>query len=132
MLILALPVAREWKLLVHGDRVEGEVVEMKKYEPGEEVLFRIASFRAVIEFQYQDRTFLVPGPENLEYEIGEKVPLIIDPEDTDDFIIATLSGFYFQSRSIALIIVLILWIAIYTTIVQMQKGKTYRKKQVRR
>lgn len=125
-----MPVAREWKLLLHGDRVEGKVVEMKKYVPGEEVLIRITSFRAVIEFQYQERNFRIPGPENLEYEIGEKVPLIIDPEDTDNYIIATISGFYFQSRSVMLIIVLILWIALYTTIVQTQKGKTRRKKGV--
>jgi hypothetical protein len=123
LLILVLPVAREWRLLLNGERVEGEVVEMQKITSGEDALIRLTEFRAVIEYRYMDRTYRIFGPENMKYEIGEEIPLIIHPEKEDEYIIASLSGFYIHGRSVVLIIVLILWIAIYTTIVQAQKGR---------
>jgi len=123
LLILVLPLAREWRLLLNGERVQGEVVEMQKITSGEDALIRLTGFRAVIEYSYMDHTHRIFGPENVNYEIGEKIPLIIHPDKEDDFIIASLSGFYIHNRSVVLIIVLILWIAIYTTIVQAQKGR---------
>jgi hypothetical protein len=132
LVILALPVALEYQLLLNGERVEGEVVEMKKVTPNEDALIRLTEFRAVIEYRFNERTYRIFGPENLKYDIGEKVPLIIHPEKEDEYIIASLSGFYIHKRSIALIIVLILWIAIYTTIVQVQKGTTHKKRKKHR
>ena len=129
LLILALPIAREWRLLLHGERVEGTVVEMRKFGPGEEALIRLTEFRAVIEYRYKGSTRTVIGPENMKYEIGTKIPLIIHPEKEDEYMIASITGFYIHRRSIALIIVLLLWVAIYTTIVQMQKGTVSGKKQ---
>jgi hypothetical protein len=123
LLILVLPIAREWRLLLNGERVEGEVVEMQKIASGEDALIRLTGFRALIEYRYMDRVYLVVGPENVNYEIGEKIPLIIHPEKENSFIIASIPGFYIHKRSVVLIIVLILWIAIYTTIVQMQGGQ---------
>lgn len=102
---------------------------MQKVTSGEDALIRMTEFRAVIEYSYGERTSRVFGPENLKYEIGEKIPLIIHPDKEDEYIIASLSGFYIHKRSIALVIVLILWIAIYTTIVQVQKGTTHRRRQ---
>lgn len=132
LLILALPVAREYRLLLNGERVEGEVVEMQKVTSGENALIRLTEFRAVIEYRFRDRTYRIFGPENMKYEIGKKIPLIIHPGKEDKYIIATLSGFYIHKRSTALIIVLILWIAIYTTIVQVQKGTTHRRRHKKR
>ena len=128
-LILVLPVAREYKLLLSGERVEGEVIEMQKITTGEDALIRLTEFRAVIEYQYNNQSHRIFGPENVQYEQGETLPLIINPADPDKYIIATFTGFYFQQRSVVMIIVMILWIAIYTTIVQIQKGTVYRKKR---
>jgi hypothetical protein len=127
LLILVLPVAREWRLLLNGERVEGTVVEMRKFGPGEEALIRLTEFRAVIEYRYRGNTHTVIGPENMKYEIGTKMPLIIHPEKEDKYIIASITGFYIHRRSITLIIVLLLWVAIYTTIAQMQKGAGSRR-----
>lgn len=102
---------------------------MQKVTSGEDALIRMTEFRAVIEYSYGERTSRIFGPENMKYEIGEKIPLIIHPDKEDEYIIASLSGFYIHKRSIALVIVLILWIAIYTTIVQVQKGTTHRRRQ---
>ena len=132
LLILALPIAREWKLLLNGERVDGTVVEMKKFGPGEEALIRLTEFRAVIEYQHKGSTRTVIGPENMRYEIGTKIPLIIHPEKEDEYMIASITGFYIHRRSITLIIVLLLWVAIYTTIAQMQKGTVTRKKHTGR
>ena len=104
-------------------------MEMKKFGPGEEALIRLTEFRAVIEYTYEGSTGTVVGPENMKYEIGTKIPLISHPEKKDEYLIASITGFYIHRRSITLIIVLLLWVAIYSTIAQMQKGIVTGKKQ---
>lgn len=128
-LILVLPVAREYKLLLRGERVEGEVTGMQEITSGEGALMRLTEFRAVIEYRYDNRNHRIFGPENVKYAPGKKLPLIIDPDHPGKYIIATVPGFYFRERSVILIIVLIIWLAIYTTIVQIQKGTVYRKRK---
>jgi hypothetical protein len=128
VLILVLPVLKEWKTLLQGDRVEGVVVETKKEITGNGSLIRGVEYRSIIGYNYKDRAYFIPGPENLVYETGIKIPLIIHPEKEDEVIIANLAGFYIHNRSIAMIVVLILWIAIYTTIVQLQRGTIYKRK----
>jgi hypothetical protein len=128
ILILVLPVLKEWKILLQGERIEGVVVETKKDVTGKESLIRGVEFRSIIRYNYKEQTYLIAGPENLVYEIGKIIPLIVHPEMEDEVIIANLAGFYIHRRSIALIVVLILWIAIYTTIVQLQQGTVYKRK----
>lgn len=128
VLILVLPVLKEWKVLLQGDRVEGIVVETKKEVAGKESLLGGVEYRSIIEYNYKDRAYLISGPENLVYEMGKKIPLIVHPEKEGEVIIANLAGFYIHRRSIALIVVMVLWIAIYTTIVQVQQGTVYKRK----
>jgi hypothetical protein len=126
ILIFVLPVVKEWRLLLTGTRVEGTVTGIQQKVSGDETLLRSVEFRAIIEYEFGGQKQILPGPENLRYKTGRKVPLILQPGNEDEIIIATLSGFYVQKRSIALIIVLILWIAIYTTLRQAQLG-TFNK-----
>lgn len=128
ILIMVLPVLKEWKILLQGDRVEGVVVETKKEITGMESLIRGVSYRSIIRYNYKDRTYHIAGPENLVYDTGKTIPLIVHPEKEDEVIIANLTGFYIHKRSIALLVVLVLWIAIYTTIAQIQQGTVYRRK----
>ncbi len=122
VLIIVLPVVKEWRLLLTGDRVEGTVTGIQKKLTSNSTLIRSVEFRAIIEYEYGGQKQIMIGPENLRYKTGRKVPLILQPGKEEKIIIATLSGFYIQKRSIALIIVLILWIAIYTTLIQTQRG----------
>ncbi len=128
LVILLLPVLKEWNILLKGVRVEGVVLEMKKKVSGEESLFRSVERRAVIGYYYNDSARTIEGPENLEYETGKRIPLIVHPDREDKVIIANLAGFYIHQRSITLIVVFFLWIAIYTTLVQMQRGTIYGRK----
>jgi len=128
LLILALPVVKEWRMLLFGDRVVGEVVGEKQVLSGGGGLYGALEYRSVIEFNYHEQTYRINGPENLRYRNGEKIPLIISPDDMDKIIIATFAGFYIQPRSVILIIVLLIWTAIYSTLVQIQKGTIFRKK----
>ncbi len=128
ILILLLPVFKEWDMVLNGDRVEGVVIETRKELTGKESLIRGVEYRSIIGYRYKNRNYTIAGPENLVYETGENVPLIVHPEKEDEVIIASLAGFYIHRRSIALIIVLILWIAIFTTILQVQRGTIYNRK----
>jgi hypothetical protein len=128
ILILVLPVVKEWKTLLMGERVEGVVLEMKRQVSGEGSLFRSVVNRAVIGYYYNERPCIIEGPENLVYDTGKRIPLIVHPDREDKVIIANLAGFYIHHRSIALIVVFFLWIAIYITIVQMQHGTIYGRR----
>lgn len=128
-LILILPVLKEWNILLRGVRVEGVVVEIKKKVSGERSILRSVEYRSVISYHYKERAYIIEGPENLKYEIGKTLPLIIHPDREDQVIIANLAGLYIDQRSIALIVVFFLWIAIYTTLVQMQRGTIYGRRE---
>ncbi|MEX0981756.1 MAG: hypothetical protein WD577_06360 [Bacteroidales bacterium] len=128
ILILILPVLKEWDMLLNGDRVEGIVIETRKEITGKESLIRGVEYRSIIGYRYKNRSYTIAGPENLVYETGKNVPLIVHPDKEGEVMIASLAGFYIHRRSIALIIVLILWIAIFTTIVQVQRGTLYSRK----
>ena len=128
VLIMVLPVLKEWDMLLSGERIEGVVIETKKKITGQESLIRGVEFRSIIRYDYNNQAYFIDGPENLVYETGKKIPLIVHPEKEGEVIIANLAGFYIHRRSIALIVVLILWIAIYTTIVQVQQGTVYKRK----
>ncbi|MEX0986859.1 MAG: hypothetical protein WD052_05225 [Bacteroidales bacterium] len=127
-LIFVLPVLKEWNMLLNGDRVEGIVLETKKDTVGANLLFAGVETRSVIEYRYKEKSYTIDGPENLTFEKGQKIPLIIHPTKENKVIIANLAGFYIHKRSIALVIVFVLWIAIYSTIVQSQRGTIYKRK----
>jgi hypothetical protein len=129
ILIFILPVLKEWNLFIEGDRVNGLVTSTKKEITGQESLIRGVETRSLIEYSYKGKTYTILGPENLVYEEGRSIPMIIHPEKEGEFIIATFTGFYVQRRSIAIIIVFIIWIAIYSTIVQIQRGTVYKRRR---
>lgn len=128
ILILILPVLKEWDMILNGDRVEGVVIETRKEITGKESLIRGVEYRSIIGYRHKNRAYTLAGPENLVYETGKKVTLIVHPDKEGEVIIASLAGFYIHRRSIAIIVVLVLWIAIYSTIVQVQRGTIYSRK----
>jgi hypothetical protein len=116
--------AREWRSLAFGERVTGTVIENKKITTGEGALIGGVEYRAIIAYTHDNKEKLLTGPENLRYEQGTQLRLIIHPQKPDKVIIASIAGFYIHKRSIALIVVFVLWLAIYSTIVQ---GQTRRR-----
>ena len=128
LLILLLPVVREWRTIAFGERVEGTVVAQRKFESGGGVFFGDFHTSSEIIYTLNGKSYTVYGPENMEYQVGSTLPLILDSKKEGKVIIATLSGFYLQMRSVSMIMVLLVWIAIYSTIVQIQKGTLYMKR----
>lgn len=126
LLIFLLPIAREWRTIAFGDRVTGTVIENRKITKAERALIGGVEFRAMIAYTHQNKEMLMAGPENLQYDVGRQLPLIIHPDKPEKIIIANFAGFYLQKRSIAVIIVFILWLAIYSTLVQ---GRTSRSRK---
>lgn len=118
-IILVLPVAKEYQYLLFGERLEGTVVGVKK--TNNEIGYLGQFVYSEIEYFIDGQRMTFKGPENIRYEIGEKLPLIVLPGKPEKVIIATFSGFYIDHRSIGLIIVLIIWLAIYTTLREQHK-----------
>ena len=122
LIIFILPVVREWQTLLYGERVTGEVIAYRQFNPDGEIVHDGQIVRSEIEFIKSGKRYYLYGPENLKYKLGKQVSIRLSKKKPGDFIIASFSGFYLQKRSVSLLIVFTIWLAIYSTIVQVQKG----------
>lgn len=129
ILILILPVVKEWHTLLYGQRLQGEVVAYKQFDVSGELDSNGPVVRSEIQLLDSDKIYFIYGPENTKFKLGKQLPVILSKKKPGEFIIATFSGFYLHKRSVSLIIVLTIWLAIYSTIVQYQKGTLIQRKK---
>ncbi|HKK64116.1 MAG TPA: hypothetical protein VJ951_16240 [Bacteroidales bacterium] len=118
-----MPVFKEWNTLLTGNRITGISVGKKLFDIGEGPYMRKNVQRTGILYIQDDMSHLVYAPDNLTLAPGKEIPLIINKKDPDYYLIATIPGFYLQfNRAVKLVIVLIIWGAIFSTLIQIQKG----------
>lgn len=124
LVILILPVLKEWNTLLYGYRVQGISVGEKLFDLGSGYYVQKNVQRTGISYTLEGNNNIVPAPDNITIPPGEKVPLLISKKDPEYYMIATIAGFYLQfNRAVKIVIVLIIWGAIFSTLLQIQKGK---------
>ncbi len=121
LVILVLPVVREWRTFIFGERVEGLVVgpQYSAYVIGNTERLLI---RTILEYEVDEKKEYVRAPDYYYLEYGDHVPMILKRGQPGKYIIATFPGFFLDKRSIALVIIFIIWVAFYSTVKQFQKG----------
>jgi hypothetical protein len=125
-LILLIPVSKKYRLLLFGIRVEGIAVgygewEMRSNIPGnyEYTLF---------QFQTEKGNFEIRGPENVIYELGEKARVIYNKKNPNKCMILSFAYLYSSPNALIPGIILLLWIAFYTSFTKPEKRhKLYHK-----
>ena len=123
-LILLIPVSKNYRLLIFGNRTEGIAVgygEMGTVNPG--------SFDyTLFEFQTEKGNFEIRGPENVIYKPGEKVRVIYNKRNPGKCMILSFTYLYASANAMISGILLLLWIAFYTSFAKPQKHKPSSKK----
>lgn len=112
-LILLIPVSKKYRLLLFGVRTEGIAVgygeeQVRLTMPGN---FDYTLF----QFQTGKGSFQIRGPENIYYELGEKVRVIYNKRDPNKCMILSFSYLYSSPNAAVTGVLLLLWIAFYTS-----------------
>ena len=119
-----LPVFSEFNTLCFGERLNGTVMSQKRVSvPHGSVM------KSVIQFQFEGVNFKIDGPDNVVYEVGELLPLIINKSNPQETLIASLSGFIVHDRYIKPLVAFILWSAFYSVLQQNKKEEKTKTKQ---
>ncbi|MBI9059486.1 DUF3592 domain-containing protein [Labilibaculum sp. DW002] len=108
LLIVLIPIYGNWKLLLHGEKTEGVVVKIIEQDAG-----MLRSFYSIITYQANQKLYTLKGPENVEYEIGKKFPILFSTNDPENSIIFSLRGIYVNRFTSAAVVIFILWMAFY-------------------
>jgi hypothetical protein len=127
ILILILPVGRQWKLLTTGSKVQGTVTQMTAITRkilGKQTQYGHAS---KIEFVVEGQTYTALGPLNYEYDSGRRVMVYYDNHEPSQNCILTFSGFYLDNYTVLPIILLVLWAAFYMSFNNYQRRQRFRK-----
>jgi hypothetical protein len=132
LLIVILPVSRQWRLLSTGDKARGTVTEQvvrKKEILGKETE---AGFASEIQFEVDGKIYQAYGPPNYEYTPGRSIMVFYDPELPSQNCIATFGGFYLNNYIVLPIILLVLWAAFYMSFNNYSRKQRFKKGQWKR
>ncbi len=125
-LILLIPVSKKYRLLIFGTWTEGIAVGYGEnaIRPTAPVRFDHTLFR----FDTEKGSFEIRGPENIIYKPGEKTKVIYDKRHPDKCMIFSLAYLYSAPNAIIPGVLLLLWIAFYTSFTKPEKkAKACRK-----
>lgn len=113
LLILLLPVSRNWKLLIRGEHTRGTVTGyVWRMEEGADHS-RYPVRASEIEFRVDGIRHIAFGPSNYEYEAGRQVPVFYHPENPELNCVGTFSGIYLSNYLALPLLLLIFWYAFY-------------------
>ena len=126
ILILLLPVSKKYKLLLFGERTEGVVVDYAEmiHLPVNYIDWHNC---AIIRFDANKETHYMRGPEDVMYEPGRKMKVIYDRKNPSKSLIPTFTYFYSIPNALIPGILLLLWIAFYTSFAP--AGVAFHKKK---
>lgn len=113
VLLLLLPIASKYKLLILGERTEGVVVAHEKVSPALPGLDGHDTF-AVIEFRAGSKVIKMYGPENFAYSLGDRLTVYYNREHPKECMVLNLAALYASSHAIIPWVLLLLWIAFYS------------------
>jgi hypothetical protein len=119
-LILLIPVSKKYRLLIFGIRTKGIAVgygEMRSTRPDN---FDYTLF----QFHTDHGSFEIRGPENVIYELGEKARVIYSKRNPNKCMILSFAYLYSSPNAVIPGIILLLWIAFYTSFTKPEKKHT--------
>lgn len=128
VLIVLLPVSKKYKLLLFGARTEGIVVDYADliHLPVNYIDWHNC---AIIRFDANNQTHYMRGPEDVMYEPGRKMKVIYNKKEPSRSMIPTFAYFYSMPNALIPGILLLLWIAFYTSFAPADSAFHKTKKQ---
>lgn len=99
-------------LLLSGELVTGTVVDFDSRSTGS-FRYRGTYYYSIIEFEIDNFKHKIYGPENVTYELNEKVTVIYDPRNHHNSKVFSLAALYLGIHTVIPLILSIFWIATY-------------------
>lgn len=112
VVLLSLPLLKNYKILLDGEKVKGVVIDHKETMSQSE-FYNLGSEYSVIQVDYKGQRTQLYGPENEIYEIGSEVNLLILPEDPENFVFVSFTGIYMNKIFPIAIGTFLLWSAFF-------------------
>jgi hypothetical protein len=128
-LILLIPISKKYRLLLFGIRTEGIAVGYGELD----VRFAIpGNFDyTLFQFQTEKGNFEIRGPENVVYKPGEKARVIYNKRNPNQCMILSFAYLYSSPNAAVPAIILMLWIAFYTSFAKPEtRHRFYRKTSI--
>jgi hypothetical protein len=114
-LLLLLPLSSEWKQMVFGKKTTGKVVGYYT-AAGFRSLSPANAKQSIFEYLTNNGTITTTGPDYVFYPMNREITIFYNTERPDDCLLFTFSGIFLQPAAIVPGVLIILWIALYTTI----------------
>lgn len=125
-LILLIPVSKKYRLLLFGIRTEGIAVGYGE-EDGRSAIPDNYDY-TLFQFETENGNFKIRGPENFIYEPGEKARIIYNKKNPNNCMILSFAYLYSTPNALIPGIILLLWIAFYTSFTKPEKRHTLHRK----
>ena len=126
LLILALPLSRQWKLITGGERATGTVTDFTMIVHENIAGERDIRYVSEVQFKADGKTHRAYGPSGYEYDVGRSIHLIYNPADPSESCLLTFSCIYMNSYMILPIVLIIVWAAFYLSFNSYSKKKRMR------
>jgi hypothetical protein len=124
LLILLLPVGKNYGLFLFGGRTEGIATHIHNYYSPFSSLGGSEPIRySVFDFKVNGYTYSIEGLSNLNFVDGEKCKIIYKKKNPWRCIIPSLSYLYLSSNAVFSATLLIVWIAFYTSFYGLKKQR---------
>ena len=123
LLIVTLPLSRQWKLITIGERATGTVTEFTMIVHENIAGGREIQYVSEVQFKSEGKIVKVYGPSGHEFNAGRRIRLIYNPADPSEYCLLTFSGFYQNSYLILPIVLLVVWVSFYLSFNSYSKKK---------
>jgi len=115
LFILLLPLSKEYRLLIFGQRTYGEIAGYHAADSAYNVYSKNVLYYTLINFNTENESYIVPAPRYMLFEEGSVVKIIYDKNNPDNYIIASFEFLYTSPIAIIAGVILLVWIAFYST-----------------
>ena len=123
LLILILPLSRQWKLITGGVRDSGTVTQFTMIVHENFTGEKEIRYVSEVEFNAAGKTYRAHGPSGIEYKVGRSIKLIYNPNDPSKNCLLTFTGIYLSNYLVIPLVLLIVWTAFYLSFNSYSKKK---------
>jgi len=121
LLILLLPVGKNYGLFLFGGRTEGIATHIHNYYSSFSSWGGGPISYSVFDFKVNGYTYSIEGVSNLKFDDGKKCKIIYKKKNPWRCIIPSFSYLYLSSNAVFSATLLIVWIAFYTSFYGLKK-----------
>ncbi|MCC5916734.1 MAG: DUF3592 domain-containing protein [Cryomorphaceae bacterium] len=113
ILIISFPVAINYKVLLFGEKVQGEVLGSKFFQ-GRGKMSNY--FRTIVSYEVNDVKYEMYSIKNADYYKGERLTLKYNPDNPSESIIFDVFNIALQPTTSISIFLIVIWIAAFFSI----------------